>query len=48
MGAALLWTLETGLGEDWSQEAETAWMNTYQLLASDMLEGAKEGMKRAA
>ncbi len=48
VGAALLWTLETGLGEDWSEAAETAWTNAYQLLASVMLEGAKEGMKNAA
>ncbi len=48
VGAALLWTLETGLGEDWSLEAETAWTNAYQLLASVMLEGAREGMKSAA
>jgi nitric oxide dioxygenase len=48
VGAALLWTLATGLGEDWSEEAETAWTNAYQLLAGVMLEGAKEGMKNAA
>ncbi len=48
VGAALLWTLETGLGEDWSEAAEEAWTNAYQLLASVMLEGAKEGMKSAA
>ena len=48
VGAALLWTLATGLGEDWSEEAETAWTNAYQLLASVMLEGAKEGMQNAA
>ena len=48
VGAALLWTLETGLGDDWSSEAETAWTNAYQLLASVMLEGAREGMENAA
>ncbi len=48
VGAALLWTLETGLGDDWSEEAETAWTNAYQLLANVMLEGAREGMKNAA
>ena len=48
VGAALLWTLETGLGEDWSEAAETAWTNAYQLLAGVMLEGAREGMKNTA
>ena len=48
VGAALLWTLETGLGEDWSEAAEKAWTNAYQLLAGVMLEGAREGMKNAA
>jgi nitric oxide dioxygenase len=48
VGAALLWTLETGLGEDWTEEAATAWTNAYQLLAGVMLEGAREGMENAA
>ena len=48
VGSALLWTLETGLGEDWSKEAEQAWTSAYQLLAGVMLEGAKEGIQSAA
>jgi nitric oxide dioxygenase len=48
VGAALLWTLETGLGDDWSDEAETAWSNAYQLLSGVMLEGAREAMSNAA
>ena len=48
VGAALLWTLASGLGDDWSEEAETAWSNAYQLLAVVMLEGAREGMRNAA
>ena len=48
VGAALLWTLASGLGDDWSEEAETAWSNAYQLLAGVMLEGAREGMRNAA
>jgi nitric oxide dioxygenase len=48
VGSALLWTLATGLGDDWSDEAETAWSNAYQLLAGVMLEGAREGMQSAA
>jgi hemoglobin-like flavoprotein len=48
VGAALLWTLETGLGEAWSDEAETAWTRAYQLLSGFMIEGAKQGVQDAA
>jgi hemoglobin-like flavoprotein len=48
VGSALLWTLKTGLGDDWSDEAETAWTNAYQLLAGVMIEGAREATKYAA
>ena len=48
VGAALLWTLKTGLGDDWSDEAEAAWTNAYQLLSGVMLEGAGEVTRPAA
>ena len=48
VGAALLWTLGTGLGEAWTVEAKTAWSNAYGLLASVMLEGADNGSRDAA
>lgn len=48
VGSALLWTLKTGLGEDWSDEAEAAWTRAYQLLSGYMIEGAREGVKDAA
>jgi hemoglobin-like flavoprotein len=48
VGAALLWTLETGLGEHWSDEAEAAWTNAYQLLAGVMIDGAREAARSAA
>ncbi|WP_298312771.1 globin family protein [uncultured Aquimarina sp.] len=36
VGAALLSTLETGLGEDFTPEVETAWADTYGVMASVM------------
>jgi hemoglobin-like flavoprotein len=48
VGAALLWTLETGLGDAWSDEAEAAWTRAYRLLSGVMMEGAKQGVRNAA
>ena len=48
VGAALLWALETGLGDEWSTEAEAAWTNAYQLLAGVMIDGARESAENAA
>jgi hemoglobin-like flavoprotein len=36
VGAALLWTLEQGLGENWTPEAANAWTEVYELLAGVM------------
>lgn len=36
VGAALLWTLEQGLGKDFTPETKTAWTETYKLLAGTM------------
>lgn len=36
VGAALLWTLERGLGEDWTPEAANAWATTYTVLSTVM------------
>ena len=33
VGAALLWTLEQGLGPKWTPEAETAWTKAYVTLS---------------
>lgn len=48
VGAALLWTLQTGLEDDWSDEAEQAWTMAYQLLANTMIAGANETKLSAA
>jgi hemoglobin-like flavoprotein len=36
VGAALLWTLERGLGDAFTPEARAAWTTTYELLAGIM------------
>ena len=36
VGAALLWTLERGLGQAWTDEAQAAWSEAYGLLAGAM------------
>ena len=36
VGAALLWTLEQGLGPDFTPEVKTAWTETYMALSGVM------------
>ncbi len=36
VGAALLWTLEKGLGPDFTPEVKAAWTETYTALAGVM------------
>ncbi len=43
VGAALLWTLEKGLGADFTAETRTAWAKVYWLLAETMKTGARDG-----
>ena len=40
VGAALLWTLEQGLGKDFTAETKQAWGETYKLVASAMQDAA--------
>ena len=40
VGAALLWTLEIGLGSGWTRELADAWTTAYLALAAAMIEGA--------
>ena len=42
VGAALLWTLERGLGEHFTPQVKYAWTTAYQTLASVMMEAAAE------
>lgn len=41
VGAALLWTLEKGLGPDFTPAVREAWTTTYSLLANTMLEAQR-------
>lgn len=42
VAAALLWTLEKGLEDAFTDEVKAAWVETYTLLATTMKEAAKE------
>jgi hemoglobin-like flavoprotein len=42
VGEALLWTLEKGLGPDYTREVAEAWTATYGLIADVMRRGARE------
>ena len=48
VGATLLWTLETGLGDEWSNEAATAWAIAYQMIVDVMIKGARQHERSAA
>jgi hemoglobin-like flavoprotein len=37
VGAALLWTLERGLGEHWTPELAAAWTEAYTILSGFMI-----------
>lgn len=42
VGQALLWTLEQGLGDAFTEETRQAWTNTYVTLSNVMLEASNE------
>ncbi|MCL4871104.1 MAG: hemin receptor [Anaerolineae bacterium] len=42
VGAALLWTLEKGLGEAYTREVESAWVGAFGLLSGLMQEAAQQ------
>ena len=41
VGAALIWTLEQGLGEAFTPDVRQAWMRTYGLVSGVMIEAAE-------
>ena len=47
VGAALIWTLEQGLGEGFTPEVRQAWAAVYNALSSTMID-AVEAMPKAA
>lgn len=44
VGAALIWTLGKGLGEDFTPETEAAWAKTYGILSTTMKDAAAEAV----
>ncbi len=48
VGAALLWTLEQGLGADFTPEVREAWATAYGVLSSTMTAAASEPVRGAA
>lgn len=44
VGAALLWTLEKGLGPAFTPSTRAAWAKVYWLLAETMKTGARDGL----
>ena len=47
VGAALLWTLEMGLGAAFTAETREAWTAVYGLLATTMQDAAREALAAA-
>lgn len=47
VGAALLWTLEKGLGEQFTPDVKQAWTAAYTLLAGVMKDAAKKARAAA-
>ena len=48
VGSALLWTLEQGLGDAFTDETAHAWADAYRRLSSSMIEAARQEQTRAA
>ena len=48
VGEALLWTLNTGLGDEFTPEVEEAWAETYSTLASVMIDAAAKAEQTVA
>jgi hemoglobin-like flavoprotein len=48
VGAALLWTLEQGLGAAWTAEAKAAWSEVYRLASDTMRSAARESVASPA
>ena len=48
VGQALLWTLEQGLGEEFTPDVKEAWAITYVTLSNVMLDAAHEDESRIA
>jgi hemoglobin-like flavoprotein len=47
VGAALLWTLEAGLGKAFTADVRAAWVAVYGLIATTMKDAAREALAAA-
>ena len=45
VGSAFLWTLQKGLGNEWTEEVKTAWTTCYNLLADTMINSTRNNVK---
>ncbi|HAV64020.1 MAG TPA: hemin receptor [Verrucomicrobiales bacterium] len=48
VGGSLIWTLEQGLGPEFTPETKAAWIQAYTILADTMKAAAKEPKQAAA
>jgi hemoglobin-like flavoprotein len=48
VGAALLWTLQQGLGKDWDEEVKEAWASCFNILSSTMINASGYKNRRIA
>jgi hemoglobin-like flavoprotein len=46
VGAALLWTLQQGLGSDWTEEVKWAWMDCYDSVSTIIVESSSSALTR--
>ena len=47
VGNALLWTLEQGLGNDWTAAVKEAWIKCYTSLSVTMINASEQRVKKA-
>lgn len=47
VGSALLWTLETGLGDAWTDDVRDAWTQAYGLISDCMAQGTQTPLRQA-
>lgn len=48
VGKALLWTLQQGLGPDWTDEVKDAWVKCYTMLSETMINASGPEHKQQA
>lgn len=48
VGAALLWTLQQGLGKDWNEKVKEAWASCFHVLSTTMINASGYKTRRIA